>query len=234
MKGDYALKCLGRSSSPLGRSTWRSVRLSSGPSPGLSALRAGKSASVAYLVDGLWGDNPPRSAVKTLQTYVSGLRRVSCPTPRLRRFQGATASYSAPDDVDAHQFEALIASGRKSQVAGDAEGGVSPLRARPRARRGPALADVSNEIAGEAVAPRRYQLRWVTMEDLCELRLGFGEHRDLIADLEVSVVEEPLRERRWSQLMIALDRSGRQADALRGTPAIAASPRRRARHRTIR
>lgn len=181
---------------------------------GLLALRAGKSASVAYLVNGLWGDNPPRSAVKTLQTYVSGLRRV-LPDSTLETVPRGYRLVVSPDDVDAYQFEALIASGRKRQVAGDAELARHLFEQGLDLWRGPALADVSNELVGQAAAQRLDELRRVTIEDLCELRLGFGEHRDLIADLEASVVEEPLRERRWSQLMIALYRSGRQADALR-------------------
>ena len=181
---------------------------------GLLALRAGESASSAYLVSGLWGDNPPRSAVKTLQTYVSGLRSV-LPDSTLETVPGGYRLVLSPDDVDAYQFEALIASGRKSQVAGDAERARRLFEQGLALWRGPALADVSNELVGQAAAQRLDELRRVTTEDLCELRLVFGEHRDLIADLETSVVEEPLRERRWSQLMIALYRSGRQADALR-------------------
>ncbi len=180
----------------------------------LLALRPGYSATAEQLIDGLWGEDPPRSAQKTLQTYVSGLRRILT-GDAIRTSGGGYELTIAPENIDAHRFEALVGSARKSQAARETEEAIDSLRRALDLWRGPALADVLSELPDAAAASRLDELRRVAAEDLTDLLLESGQDRELIPDLETAVSEEPMRERRWAQLMTALYRSGRQADALR-------------------
>ena len=180
----------------------------------LLALRPGYSATTEQLIDGLWGEDPPRSAQKTLQTYVSGLRRILT-GDAIRTSGGGYELTIAPENIDAHRFEALVGSARKSQAAHQTEEAIDSLRGALDLWRGPALADVLSELPDTAAASRLDELRRVAVEDLADLLLESGQDRELIPDLETAVSEEPMRERRWAQLMTALYRSGRQADALR-------------------
>ena len=180
----------------------------------LLALRPGYSATTEQLIDGLWDEDPPRSAQKTLQTYVSGLRRI-LPTDVIRTAGGGYELAINPENIDAYCFEALVGSARKSQAEGEVAVSIDSFRQALSLWRGPALADVLSELPGTTAASRLDELRRVAVEDLADLLLESGQHRELIADLETSVSEEPLREKRWAQLMTALYRSGRQADALR-------------------
>jgi predicted ATPase/DNA-binding SARP family transcriptional activator len=180
----------------------------------LLALRAGRVVAVEELIGGLWGDEPPRTAVKTLQTYVSGLRR-ALPDGAVSSAPGGYGLVIEPEAVDAGAFEDLIGSARHCRLDGDVGGAVQRLRSALGLWRGPALLGASDAPAAMAAAQRLEELRREAVEDLAELGLTGGDHRALIADLEAAVNSEPLRERRWAQLMMALYRSGRQADALR-------------------
>ena len=179
----------------------------------LLALRAGHSVGVDQLIDGLWGEEPPRSATKTLQTYVSGIRRL-LPDGAVRTVPGGYELVLDPADLDASIFEQLIGSARQSQATGDLAQATEQLNEALALWRGPTLVDVLPDLTGVTVGQRLDELRRVAVEDLADLLLEAGEHQEVIADLEAAVTEEPLRERRRAQLMIALYRSGRQADAL--------------------
>jgi DNA-binding SARP family transcriptional activator len=169
---------------------------------------------VDQLIDGLWGESPPRSAQKTLQTYISGLRRLMPDSALVTVANGYQLALD-PEDVDATRFERLIGVGRVQIMDGDLGAARETLLEALNLWRGPALVDVLGELAGMTAAQRYDELRRVALEDLSDIRLKLGEHQDQIADLEAAASSEPLRERRWAQLMTALYRSGRQADALR-------------------
>lgn len=170
-------------------------------------------ASVDRLIDELWGDAPPRSANKTLQTYVSSLRRVVG-----TRIETAPTGYRlvvAEDEVDSREFERLAEAGRLALLRGDAPGATRLLGEGLGLWRGRAFdgVDAGIDVRGEAV--RLDELRLAVTEDWFEARLIAGEHRVLTSELERLVAREPQRERPWCLLMQALCRSGRDVDALR-------------------
>ena len=157
----------------------------------LLLARPNRVVSVEALIQGLWGGHPPKSAGKTLQAHVVRLRRALEPG----RARGAAGELLvtrqpgyllrvAPGALDAARFEELTEAARR------------------------ALAD------GAAEADRLADLRLVAVEDRIEADLRLGRHRELVAELERLVRDHPLRERLWAQLLLALYRSGRQADAL--------------------
>lgn len=178
------------------------------------ALHRGHSVGAEQLIDALWGDDPPRSATKTLQTYISGLRRL-LPDETLRTVGRGYELELAPEDFDADVFERSIKSARRMEAGGERTAAAALLEEGLALWRGPALGDVLGELSGLAAGPRLDELRRVAVEDLFGIRIELGGDSELIADLEAAVSEEPLRERRWAQLMTSLYRSGRQADALR-------------------
>lgn len=178
------------------------------------ALHRGQSVGAEQLIDTLWGDDPPRSATKTLQTYISGLRRI-LPHETLRTVPGGYELAFASDDLDADVFERCLKFARRAQEAGEQTAARQLLEDALALWRGPALGDLVREFNGLTAGQRFDELRRVAVEDLHGIRIEMSVDGELVADLEFAVSEEPLRERRWAQLMTALYRSGRQADALR-------------------
>jgi len=175
----------------------------------LLALRAGEVVSTDRLVDELWGETPPKSAVGSLQNLVSELRKALTPDVLITRAPGYLLDIER-DAVDAHRFERLT---REAGEAGP-EQRAALLRQALALWRGPALADVQLERSVPGEAARLEELRASTWEDRLEAELELGRHSQLIGDLESLVSRHPLRERPIGLLMLALYRSGRQADAL--------------------
>jgi DNA-binding SARP family transcriptional activator len=161
------------------------------------------------LIDELWPDRPPLTAGKSVQIYVS----------RLRKQLGETVLRTRPPGylllVDRSEFDLA----RFEQLVRDAAG-VDPGRAAQRLRealalwRGPPLADLAYEPFASTAVGRLEELRLVALEGRIDADLACGRHLELVGELEVLVVENPLRERLRCQLMLALYRSGRQAEAL--------------------
>jgi predicted ATPase/DNA-binding SARP family transcriptional activator/class 3 adenylate cyclase len=178
------------------------------------ALRAGRAVSGDELIGALWGDDPPPSAHKNLQTYVSALRRV-LPERLIDTVPGGYRLALAEELVDVFAFEGLAAAGQRALASGDPAGAVGPLGEAVGLWRGQPLAELAEHPWGIAEVTRLEELYRGCQEDLAEARLGLGQHRGLVGDLEAAVTAEPLRERRWAQLMLGLYRCGRQADALR-------------------
>jgi DNA-binding SARP family transcriptional activator len=166
----------------------------------LLALRAGEVVSTDRLIDGLWGESPPKAAVGSLQNLVSELRKVLGPDVLVTRSPGYVFDIDR-ELVDAHRFERAVHEGR----------GVRETLA---LWRGPALADLTFEPFAQAEIGRLEELRALAREELFDAELDLGRHAQLVAELEGFVAEHPLRERPRRQLMLALYRSGRQADAL--------------------
>jgi DNA-binding SARP family transcriptional activator len=178
------------------------------------ALRGGRAAGIEELTGALWGDAPPRSAHKTLQSYVSELRRV-LPDGVIQTVPGGYRLCLAAEDIDVAVFERLVASGRRALAEGDPHRAVDCLAEGLGLWRGDPLVELADQAAGVTETARLVELRRSADEELAEARLDLGEHAALVGDLDAAVAAEPLRERRWAQLMIALFRCGRQADALR-------------------
>ena len=167
------------------------------------ALNAAKTVSSDRLIEGLWGEDPPATAAKTLQAYVSRLRRAleasGDGTSIVTRPRGYELRL-APDDVDAQRFERLVARGAPREALA--------------LWRGRALEDVADEPFAQVEIRRLEELRLAAIEQAVDDDLAAGRHRELVGELEGLVAEQPLRERLRGQLMLALYRSGRQADAL--------------------
>jgi DNA-binding SARP family transcriptional activator/predicted negative regulator of RcsB-dependent stress response len=184
-------------------------------------LRANRVVSADQLIDQLWGEAPPTSARVTLQTYVLRLRRqlhapatagrdavlVTHPPGYLLRVQLG--------ELDLHQFDRLVDEAGAAMAEGAPERAADKLRAALALWRGPALADVASEFLRRIEATRLEERRWAALEERIEADLAVGRHAQLVGELEALVAEQPLRERLRGQLMLALYRSGRQAEALR-------------------
>ena len=176
------------------------------------ALRDGGVVTSRELIAALWGEEPPRSAAKALQTYVSNLRRI-LPENSIVTASGGYALVT--DGVDTVHFDALAVTGRRRLAEGDNPAAVEVLREALGLWRGQGFTELTESPFGAPWATRLQELRRACEEDLVDARLAAGDERPPVAELEMAVAAEPLRERRWAQLMLALYRDGRQADALR-------------------
>jgi len=165
------------------------------------------------LVDELWGDGPPARATKTLQVYVSQLRKELGPDRLVTRAPGYELRV-AEDELDVDRFEKLAAEARQRLAVGDAAGAVEGMRRALELWRGPALVEFRAEPFAERAAARLEDLRLAAVEDWLHAALETGESANIVPELEELVASHPLRERPRELLMLALYRAGRQADAL--------------------
>jgi class 3 adenylate cyclase/DNA-binding SARP family transcriptional activator len=176
-------------------------------------LHANELVPTSRIVDELWGERPPATAGKTAQVYVSQLRKLLGDRTIETRPPGYLLRLE-PDAVDAHRFEALLDSGRRLLAAGSAEEANLVLEEALALWRGPALADFQYEAFARDPIARLEGLRLVALEQRLEADLALGRHAEAVPELEALVREHPLRESLRRLLMLALYRSGRQADAL--------------------
>src|SRR6516164_8789177 len=176
-------------------------------------LHRGEAVSFDRLIDEVWGEHPPASANKLVQGYVSNLRKALDDGRLVTEGRGYALRVEA-DETDVDRFEALVAKGRGALERGDALTAAAVLRDALRVWRGPALSDFAYEPFAQAEITRLEEARLAALEDRIDADLASGEHARLVGELEALVREHPLRERLRGQLMLALYRSGRQADAL--------------------
>jgi DNA-binding SARP family transcriptional activator len=165
------------------------------------------------LIDELWGDEPPARATKTLQVYVSQLRKELGPERLVTRAPGYELRVGE-DELDVDRFEKLAAEARERLASGDAAGAVEGMRRALDQWRGPALLEFRAEPFAMRAAARLEDLRLAAVEDLLSAALEAGEAAGIVPELEELVASHPLRERPRELLMLALYRAGRQADAL--------------------
>ena len=181
----------------------------------LLLLHPNEALSRDLIVDELWGENPPATAVKVLQNCVSALRKeLPGGADTLRTVGGAYELRRTPDELDRDRFERLFAEGRAALSAGSNAEAAEQLRQALALWRGSALSDFSFEQFAQDEISRLEELHTAAIEERIEADLALGRHADLVAELEALVSRHPLRERLRGQLMIALYRSGRQAEAL--------------------
>jgi DNA-binding SARP family transcriptional activator len=178
------------------------------------ALRANESVRRDALIEAIWGEAPPGSASHALDNLVSRVRG-ELGADVLQSRPGGYALVVDPECVDAFRFEALAARGRAELASGDPQQAAGLLHAALELWRGEPLADLGDEPALRDEIGRLVDARAVAVEDRVDADLALGRHRELVPELGRLVAEEPLRERRRAQLMLALYRSGQQADALR-------------------
>ncbi len=179
-------------------------------------LKANQAVSAHWLIEQLWDQQPPATAANQLQVHVSRLRRL-LGDPRGRILVTQAPGYRlavGPGELDLDWFEELAASGRGALGDGALDQAAGMLGEALRLWRGPALADVPAGALVEREAARLEERRLLAVEDCVEVKLRRARHGELVAELQVLVAQEPLRERRWGLLLLALYRSGRQADAL--------------------
>jgi DNA-binding SARP family transcriptional activator/ABC-type branched-subunit amino acid transport system substrate-binding protein/streptogramin lyase len=167
------------------------------------------------LIDALWGETPPPSASKSLHNLISGLRKSLGDGRLITHPRGGYQLSINGDEIDAASFEALTGDARDALTSGDLEHGARLLREALALWRGPAFGELAYETALLADVARLEELRLVAVEDRIDADLALGRHAKLVAELEALIVAHPLRERLRAQLIVALYRSGRQADALR-------------------
>jgi DNA-binding SARP family transcriptional activator len=180
----------------------------------LLLLHAGEQVSADRLIDELWGDSPPATARKSLQVRVAGLRRALRSEDLLLTRGDGYLVRLEPDQLDLHRFEQLLSEGRDALAAGDPSSAVATLHDALDLWRGPPLADFTYELFAQPAIARLEELRVHALELHVEAQLDLGLHARAIVELEDLVALHPFRERPRAQLMLALYRDGRQAEAL--------------------
>ena len=186
----------------------------------LLLVHANETLSTDRLIDELWGEHPPAKAAKTVQMQLSRLRKA---------LAGEAGSGSAgvvvtrergyelvldPERLDAHRFERLVAEGRSELAADRPERAVAALEGALSLWRGAPLAELAYEPFAQREIARLDDLRVDRPGALIEAKLALGGHAEVVGQLEALIGEYPYRERLRAQLMLALYRSDRQADAL--------------------
>jgi predicted ATPase/DNA-binding SARP family transcriptional activator/Tfp pilus assembly protein PilF len=182
----------------------------------LLLVRANEVVSVDRLLDELWEGSPPQGARTTLRSHVSRLRKALGGEARaklLTRAPGYVLQLDA-SQLDAARFKHLVTQGRQALEAGDWPAASATLHQALELWRGPALTEFASVLSIQAEVIRLEELRLTATEDRVEADLAMGRHGELVGELEMLVAEHPLRERLWGQLILALYRSGRQAEAL--------------------
>lgn len=175
-------------------------------------LNADRVVPVERIVDGLWGDEVPETAVKGVQIYVSRLRKV-LPAGRLETKAPGYVLHVEPGELDLARFEDLLTKGREALAAERPAEAARALRDGLGLWRGPALAEFEEPFATPEAA-RLEELRLTCLELRLEADLALGRHQELAGELESLVTRYPLREGLRAQQLLALYRAGRQAEAL--------------------
>jgi YVTN family beta-propeller protein len=176
-------------------------------------LSRGEVVSTDRLVDQIWGEQPPATATKTLQVYVSHLRKALGAGVLVTR-NGGYVLAAQPDQVDAERFDALVADGRTALADGDHGRARDLLGSALGLWRGDPLADLAYETFAPAEVNRLKEGRLAALEERIEADLALARQRALVGELEALVAQYPYQERLRGQLMLALYRSGRQSHAL--------------------
>ncbi len=173
-------------------------------------LEAGRVVSSERLIDAIWGDEPPRTATTSLQNSISQLRKRLGADILVTRPPGYELRIE-PEQLDLALCRRWLEEARGAEPARRGE----LLRAALELWRGPALAELANEPFASGEVARLEELRLTVVEQRLDADIAAGRHAEVIGELEAMVAEQPLRERFRGQLMLALYRAGRQAEALR-------------------
>ena len=176
-------------------------------------LHRGEAVSTDRLIDALWGERAPATAAKTVQVYVSHLRKTLGSELIVTQGRGYRLAVE-PGEVDAGRFAALCAEARGAFAEGDTTHARQLLCSALGLWRGEPLADFAYEPFAQAAIGRLQEARLAALEDRIEADLTLGSDRELVPEIESLVASNPLQERLRGQLMLALYRAGRQADAL--------------------
>ena len=185
------------------------------------ALQPNRTVSTEQLVQALWGEDPPESAVKTLQTYVFQLRRLLATD---RSDAGSDLAIVTdgrgyrlevdPLSIDSERFERLVAEGR-SASGPDAARAAAVLSDALALWRGEGPPDIGDDPVASTEVLRLGELRASAVDELVRIRLALGDADGVIPELRRVLGESPYRERLWTDLVLVLARTGRRAEALR-------------------
>ncbi|GLZ41834.1 BTAD domain-containing putative transcriptional regulator [Actinokineospora sp. NBRC 105648] len=184
---------------------------------GVLALHAGTVLPASRLIDVLWGEDPPRTAVKTLHSHVARVRQAltACGFPAvLQTREPGYVLVVEPESVDALRFERDVRSARKHLAAGEAEHAAPLLRAALALWRGDPFADAVLDGWGRGELDSLREQRIAAVEDLWDAELRLQRHEDAERELPRLVAAHPTRERLAGLCMLALHRRGRHTDAL--------------------
>jgi predicted ATPase/DNA-binding SARP family transcriptional activator len=176
------------------------------------ALNANRPVSRDRLVDALWGESPPSKAANALQVQVHGLRKL-LGVDRIETDGPGYRLRLEPGELDLERFEQLSAQGREALGSGNATAAARLLADALALWRGPALDGVESELV-RTEASRLDEVRLAALEDRLAAELALGHHAGAVPELELLATAHPYRERLRGQLILALYRSGRQAEAL--------------------
>jgi YVTN family beta-propeller protein len=180
-------------------------------------LHANEPISRERLIAEIWGETPPKTVNAALNVYLSRVRRLLANGIGEQPLVTQAAGYVLrvpPEQVDARRFETLVEQGRRELAGGDAQRAQATLRRALALWCGPALAEFDFEPFAQDEIARLEELRLIALESRIEADLELGHHDSLIAELEALVAAHPFRESLRAQLMLALYRCGRQAEAL--------------------
>lgn len=181
----------------------------------LLALRANEVVSTDKLIDEIWGQEAPAKALHTIQVFVSRLRAaLGLASGRLVTQSPGYILNLAGEELDASRFERMLIGARSALAMGSAAEAVALLTDAMALWRGPPLADFTYEPFAQGAIARLDELRLGAREDLIDAELALGRHAEVVPELEAIIHEQPFRERPRGQLMLALYRCGRQAQAL--------------------
>ncbi len=180
----------------------------------LLLTHSNETLSTERLIDELWGERPPATAAKTVQVHISRLRKALAADDIVLTRDHGYELRVAPEHVDAHRFERLVAEGRDEVAARDPEAVIERLERALALWRGRPFADLADEPFAQRESSRLEDVRVTALEQLFEAKMALGRHGEVVSPLEGLIAEHPYRERLHAQLMLALYRSDRQADAL--------------------
>lgn len=172
-------------------------------------LHDGSVVHADTLIELLWGEDPPRTAAKALQTHISSLRRTLGDGFVLTQ---GTGWVLADSDVDATRYKSAARLGRAAAAAGDTSQAVARFEEALALWRG--IPELPDGRRGTSEKTRWMEGQAALVEDRADALLATGRAAEVIGDLEAAIADAPLRERRWGQLMLALYRAGRQGEAL--------------------
>lgn len=176
-------------------------------------LNANRVVSIERFAEDLYGDAPPASALTQIQAQISQLRKLLGPDLIETRAPGYVLRL-APEQLDLRRFERWTAEAAEARSEGDAATASRRYVDALEQWRGPALAEFGRDLFAQAAIARLEDLRLGALEDRIDVDLALGRQSEIVGELEGLVADHPLRERLHGQLMLALYRTGRQAEAL--------------------
>ncbi len=179
----------------------------------LLLLQAGRPITVEQLSAAMWGERPPRAARESLHAHISRLRR-EIGADRIETSVDGYILRLAEDELDVRVFERYVADGRRLIETQQWDAAAVALRTALSLWRGPAYPATADSPMAQIEVARLEDLQLGAFEDRVTADLARGGHRAVCGELEVMIARHPLRENLWRMLMLALYRSGRQADAL--------------------